>query len=92
MATIAGESVILHCEVWGNPQPTISWNKDDRPLDNDSDHIILRKKMIKIREISTNDQGKYTCVAKNSIGKQANYSATVTVSPGKHQLCYNKHS
>jgi len=82
VTTIVGESVVLHCEVLGNPQPTISWNKDDHPLDNDNDHIILRKKMIKIRHISTSDQGRYTCVATNSIGKQANHSATVTVSPG----------
>lgn len=79
--TIVGKPFTLRCEVEGEHQPTISWNKDNKSLDND--HVIIRKESIRIRSAVSSDQGTYTCVAKNKIGMVAESSAKVTVTSGR---------
>lgn len=79
--TMVGMPITLRCEVKGKHQPTISWNKDNKTLDDS--HVILRKESIRIQSAVSNDQGMYTCIAKNTIGMVVtSRSARVIVSTG----------
>ncbi|NP_001091843.1 titin2 [Bombyx mori] len=74
-----GESVILSAQVVGNPRPTITWCKNNKPVkalptksDGDTHSItILKPKKVK-------DEGVYTLKAENSEGI-AETSAVITV-------------
>ena len=78
--TVVGMPITLRCQVQGKHEPTISWHKDNKSLD--ADHVLLRKESIRIRSAVSSDQGIYTCVARNSIGKVETRDAKVTVSTG----------
>ena len=55
----------LRCGVTGQPPPTIIWFKDDKPLQlSERVRNLNNNKTIKIR-----DQGNYTCIAENTLGK-----------------------
>jgi len=79
--TIVGMPITLRCKAEGKHHPIISWNKDDKPLDDS--HVILRKESIRIQSAITSDQGMYTCIAKDTFGMVAtSRSAKVTVLTG----------
>ena len=55
----------LRCGVIAQPPPTITWFKDDKPLQlSERVRNLNNNKTIKIR-----DQGNYTCIAENTLGK-----------------------
>jgi len=49
----------------GNPPPTVVWS---RQLVNGSTALLWNRKYVKIKELSNNDYGNYTCTAQNSQG------------------------
>lgn len=66
------KDLVIDCKVRANPRPSISWLKDDQPIEIDeriqqierSDgvcELIIHKPTVK-------DSGTYTCTATNSIG------------------------
>lgn len=60
----------LRCGVSGQPPPTIIWFKDDKPLQfSERVKNLNNNKTIKIRTIILRDQGNYTCIAENTLGK-----------------------
>ncbi|KAM8902847.1 roundabout homolog 2 isoform 13-T13 [Spinachia spinachia] len=74
------ETVEFRCQVQGDPQPNIRWRKDDVDVPRgryeikyDKDDYVLR-----VKKASINDEGAFTCVAENRVGK-LEASATLTV-------------
>ncbi|XP_062417217.1 roundabout homolog 2 isoform X6 [Pungitius pungitius] len=74
------ETVEFRCQVQGDPQPNIRWRKDDIDVPRgryeikyDKDDYVLR-----VKKASVNDEGAFTCVAENRVGK-LEASATLTV-------------
>ncbi|XP_069563432.1 roundabout homolog 2 isoform X8 [Brachyistius frenatus] len=74
------EMVEFRCQVQGDPQPNVRWRKDDIDVPRgryeikyDKDDYVLR-----VKKASVNDEGTFTCVAENRVGK-VEASATLTV-------------
>jgi len=72
--------VTLSCNATGNPEPTISWNRDGSPVDT-SGRINFSddKKQLTITNVSRTDSGEYRCVASNSLGNATSNAATLDV-------------
>ena len=68
-----GTTVRLRCKVTGSPHPTISWIKEDKPLPQENKRISIRNNTnasaLKIKNVKLADQGNYTCIAENALGK-----------------------
>ncbi|XP_062275695.1 roundabout homolog 2 isoform X6 [Scomber scombrus] len=74
------ETVEFRCQVQGDPQPNVRWKKDDADIPRgryeikyDKDDYVLR-----VKKASINDEGTFTCVAENRVGK-LEATATLTV-------------
>ncbi|XP_041741953.1 roundabout homolog 2 isoform X4 [Coregonus clupeaformis] len=74
------ESVELRCQVQGDPQPSLRWRKDDVDIPRSRYDIRYEKEdfLLRIKEASAGDQGTFTCVAENRVGK-VEASATLTI-------------
>nr|XP_003923602.1 roundabout homolog 3 isoform X1 [Saimiri boliviensis boliviensis] len=78
---LADVPVNFLCEVKGDPPPRLSWRKEDGELPTGryeirSDHSLW------IGHVSAEDEGTYTCVAENSVGRaEASGSLSVHVPP-----------
>ncbi|XP_077954415.1 roundabout homolog 2 isoform X8 [Gasterosteus aculeatus] len=78
------ETVEFRCQVQGDPQPNIRWRKDDVDVPRgryeikyDKDDYVLR-----VKKASINDEGAFTCVAENRVGKlEATATLTVRAAP-----------
>lgn len=81
-AVEVGHNAVLHCTVTGDPPPTIMWIRDFLPLDINSNerYSILDSGLpgaLQITNSMESDQGKYECVAENSVGTE--YSQSVNL-------------
>ncbi|XP_025784641.1 roundabout homolog 3 [Puma concolor] len=78
---LADAPVDFPCEVQGDPPPRLRWRKEDGELPTGryeirSDHSLW------IGRVSADDEGTYTCVAENSVGRaEASGSLSVHVPP-----------
>lgn len=66
-----GESLTLSCNVTGDPEPQVTWTKNNKPLSS-SEVVDLKYKngvaTLRINEVYPEDEGEYVCKATNSIG------------------------
>ncbi|XP_058674973.1 roundabout homolog 3 [Ammospiza caudacuta] len=69
------------CKVMGDPQPAARWRKEEgeMPLGR---WEVLPDNTLRIRQLQVEDEGTYTCVADNSVGRsEASGTLTVHVPP-----------
>uniref|UniRef100_A0A8C3SNP1 Roundabout guidance receptor 2 n=1 Tax=Chelydra serpentina TaxID=8475 RepID=A0A8C3SNP1_CHESE len=71
------EAVEFRCQVQGDPQPTVRWKKDDVDLPRGR-YDIKDDYTLRIKKATSTDEGTYTCIAENRVGK-VEASATLTV-------------
>ncbi|XP_042644397.1 roundabout homolog 2 isoform X6 [Tyto alba] len=71
------EAVDFRCQVQGDPTPTVRWRKDDADLPRGR-YDIKDDYTLRIKKAMTTDEGTYTCIAENRVGK-VEASATLTV-------------
>lgn len=68
----AGTTARLECAATGNPQPTIAWKKDggdDFPAARQRRmHVMPTDDVFFIVQIKNDDEGIYSCTAKNEAG------------------------
>ncbi|XP_063350173.1 roundabout homolog 2 isoform X5 [Pelmatolapia mariae] len=74
------ETVEFRCQVQGDPQPNVRWRKDDIDVPRGRYEIKYDKEdyVLRVKKASINDEGTFTCVAENRVGK-LEASATLTV-------------
>lgn len=76
---MAGGSVIMDCEVGGDPMPDVLWKRTadggNMPLNRIK---VLEDRGLKIDHVTPLDEGEYTCEADNSVGSLS-VSAKLTV-------------
>lgn len=62
----------LECHVEAQPEPIVIWEKDGRILPHSSDfrtNFCDDRATLSINRVYPEDEGEYTCVASNNIGK-----------------------
>ena len=72
----------LSCNVSGNPEPSISWSKDELQVNatiNSRISFSADKTQLTITRAKRTDNGNYRCVANNSLGIATSDAATVDV-------------
>ncbi|XP_069693342.1 cell adhesion molecule Dscam2-like [Periplaneta americana] len=76
-SVIAGQTVALHCQANGFPQPTVIWRKGHGKLATQFDELDgpLKNGTLLIQDVKEDDEGYYMCEANNGIG--ASLSAVV---------------
>ena len=81
----AGSSLILACVAYGDPVPTISWNKDGSELTKSSTTFTIyqdvlnisgmtfMKSKLEICNVDGDDAGQYSCFAETSVSNDTAY-------------------
>lgn len=65
-----GNDVVLPCQTVGNPKPKLIWLDIYKRQISDNDKLtILRDGALRIRSLSWEDMGEYTCISSNSMGE-----------------------
>ncbi|KAF1746889.1 hypothetical protein GCK72_023347 [Caenorhabditis remanei] len=65
----AGTHTTLHCPARGSPTPTITWLKDGIAIEPSSRYVYFDSgRQLQISSAEGSDQGRYTCIATNSVG------------------------
>ncbi|GAB1607434.1 hemicentin-1-like [Argonauta hians] len=79
-------TLFIDCPVMGIPLPTVTWYKDNEPVDFDlHTHLMLFAggRRLKISNATLEDRGQYRCAAVNEAGKMKRlYDVDVHVPPG----------
>lgn len=73
-----GENLTLSCSAAGSPTPVISWLKDNVSISNFSSAGGNSSLVLNFVQKETTD-GKYGCVAENSLGRAISLEGTLTV-------------
>ena len=74
-----GRNALIPCKASGDPEPTITWLKNNLPIDmNKPRYQIYEGSSLQISAAQESDHGHYECVAENMHGSA--YSETSTLS------------
>ncbi|XP_060861007.1 peroxidasin homolog [Metopolophium dirhodum] len=73
-----GEQLQLSCKAVGDPEPFITWAKDDKDLELDQRVQVFQNNTLIISKVERTDGGQYKCVASNSLGRKS-FEAMVNV-------------
>ncbi|XP_065115558.1 roundabout homolog 3 isoform X2 [Paramisgurnus dabryanus] len=74
---LADDTVDFQCEVQGDPTPTIRWRKEEGELPRGR-FEIRTENSLRLTQVKAEDEGTYTCLSENSVGK-AEASGTLQV-------------
>ncbi|KAJ8334092.1 hypothetical protein SKAU_G00397310 [Synaphobranchus kaupii] len=63
------ESVTFTCRAYGSPEPEVTWQRRGRQIE-DSERYMLKARgsILKVKSITQEDGGSYTCIARNKAG------------------------
>ncbi|KAK2879707.1 roundabout homolog 2-like isoform X2 [Channa argus] len=81
---LVDESVEFRCQVHGDPPPTLRWKKEDVDITRGRYDVRYEKEdfLLRIKKASVSDQGTFTCLAENRVGKvEASAYLTIREAP-----------
>uniref|UniRef100_A0A0K8UDN7 Myosin light chain kinase, smooth muscle n=4 Tax=Bactrocera latifrons TaxID=174628 RepID=A0A0K8UDN7_BACLA len=88
-----GDAITLECHVEALPEPVIIWEKDGRVLPSGKDSIMSYdgiKATLSIPRIYPEDEGEYTCVAKNNLGRTLSSACIIVDVPEEKENMLNR--
>ncbi|XP_071622127.1 hemicentin-2 isoform X2 [Heliangelus exortis] len=68
LAVRAGQRVLLHCSVRGEPTPSVEWQWDGEPLPEGPRARVLPNATLLLPSATPRDTGTYSCLARNALG------------------------
>ncbi|KAL9952579.1 hypothetical protein ACROYT_G039849 [Oculina patagonica] len=74
------DTASFQCEVEGNPEPKVTWLKQNSSL-LAGKQVVLSRGGLMITDVMSQDEGMYTCVARNILGEMTS-SAMLSVQVG----------
>ena len=79
MSKVVNESATasFQCEVQGNPEPKVTWLKQNSNVTADK-RVVPSRSGLMITDVMSQDAGRYTCVARNILGEVTS-SASLSV-------------
>uniref|UniRef100_A0A452GQ77 Ig-like domain-containing protein n=1 Tax=Gopherus agassizii TaxID=38772 RepID=A0A452GQ77_9SAUR len=84
-------TVLLKCEVVGEPMPMVHWQKNLEDLilsPSDTRVAVLPSGALQISRIQAGDSGIYRCLAKNPASTRTGNEAEIRVLTGKNHRFY----
>lgn len=84
-----GDTVLLKCEVIGEPMPAIHWQKSQQdltPAPGDSRVVVLPSGALQISRLQPGDTGIYRCLARNAASSRMGNEAEVRILSGTAEL------
>uniref|UniRef100_A0A7M4FPV9 Obscurin-like protein 1 n=1 Tax=Crocodylus porosus TaxID=8502 RepID=A0A7M4FPV9_CROPO len=81
----SGADALLKCQITGDPQPSIAWEKDKAPIAPAGRFRVQAEGnmySLLVSRVTPEDGGQYICKAKNSVG-ETYAAATLKVEPGE---------
>ncbi|NXP42283.1 HMCN2 protein, partial [Leiothrix lutea] len=71
----AGQQVLLHCVVSGEPTPSVEWQWDREPLPEGPRARVLPNATLLLPSVAHRDAGSYSCLARNALGSAAAHTS-----------------
>ncbi|XP_069861249.1 hemicentin-2 [Dipodomys merriami] len=83
VSQVAGNPLVLTCDVSGVPPPAVTWLKDRTPVESSMEHgVVSRAGRLQLSRLQPAQAGTYTCVAQNARAEaRKDFVVAVLVAP-----------